>query len=98
MLTISKELGIDYSEVTNYYSTMEDIFHLQQKKNWRDIHKFLDRKEKKDRKPGEYKKIFDDFLEDFVNNLSSDADLHWEACSFLPKCLEFRDKNKKILT
>ena len=33
LLTISKELGVDYSEVTNYYSSMEDIFHLQQKKN-----------------------------------------------------------------
>ena len=32
LLTISKELDIDYSEVTKYYSSMEDIFHLQQKK------------------------------------------------------------------
>ena len=31
LLTISKELDIDYSEVTKYYSSMEDIFHLQQK-------------------------------------------------------------------
>ena len=32
LLTISKELDIDYSEVTKYYSSMEDIFYLQQKK------------------------------------------------------------------
>ena len=98
LLTISKELDIDYSEVTKYYSSMEDIFYLQQKKNWRAIHKVLDRKIRKARTPGDFKKIFDDFLEDFVNDLSSDADLHWEACSFLPKCLEFRDQNKKILS
>jgi len=97
-LTISKELGIDYSEVTKYYASMEDIFHLQQIKNWKAIHKVLDKKVKEARTPGEFKKIFDDFLEDFVNTLSSDADLHWEACSFLPKCLEFRDINKKILS
>ena len=98
LLTISKELGIDYSEVTKFYASMEDIFHLQQKKNWRAIHKVLDRKVKGARTPGDFKKIFDEFLEDFVNDLSSDADLHWEACSFLPKCLEYREKNKKILS
>tara|TARA_B100000586_G_scaffold148784_1_gene108084 strand:- start:50 stop:637 length:588 start_codon:yes stop_codon:yes gene_type:complete len=97
-LTISKELGIDYSEITKYYASMEDIFHLQQIKNWKATYKVLDKKVKEARTPGEFKKIFDDFLEDFVNDLSSDADLHWEACSFLPKCLEFRDINKKILS
>jgi len=98
LLTISKELGIDYSEVTKYYASMEDIFHLQAKKDWKATHKVLDKKVKEARTPGDFKKIFDDFLEDFVNNLSSDADLHWEACSFLPKCLEFREDNKKILS
>jgi len=98
LLTISKELDIDYSEVTKFYASMEDIFHIQQKKNWRAIHKVLDRKVKMARTPGEFKKIFDEFLEDFVNDLSADADLHWEACSFLPKCLEYREKNKKILS
>ena len=98
LLTISKELDLDYSEVTNFYSSMEDIFHIQQKKNWKTIHKVLDKKVKEARTPGDFKKTFDDFLEDFVNELSSDADLHWEACSFLPKCLEFREKNKKILS
>jgi len=97
-LTISKELGIDYSEITKYYASMEDIFHLQQIKNWKATHKVLDKKVKEARTPGEFKKIFDDFLEDFVNDLSSDADLHWEACSFLPKCLEFRENNKEILS
>ena len=98
LLTISKELDIDYSEVTKFYASMEDIFHLQQKKNWRAIHRVLDKKVKEARTPGDFKKTFDDFLEDFVNDLSSDADLHWEACSFLPKCLEYREKNKKILS
>ena len=98
LLTISKELDIDYSEVTKYYSSMEDIFHLQQKKNWKAIHKVLDRKIRGARTPGDFKKIFDDFLEDFVDALSPDADLHWEVCSFLPKCLEFRDQNKQILS
>ena len=97
-LTISKELGIDYSEITKYYASMEDIFHLQQIKNWKATYKVLDKKVKEARTPGEFKKIFDDFLEDFVNDLSSDADLHWEACSFLPKCLEFRENNKEILS
>ncbi len=98
LLTISKELNIDYSEVTQYYSSMEDIFHLQQKKNWKATHKSLDRETKAARTPGDFKKVFDNFLEDFVLSLTDDADLHWEVCSFLPKCLEFREENKKILS
>ena len=54
LLTISKELGIDYSEVTKFYASMEDIFHLQQKKNWRAIHKVLDRKINEARTPGDF--------------------------------------------
>ena len=33
LLSLSKELEVDFSEVTKYYTSMEDIFFEQQKKN-----------------------------------------------------------------
>ena len=97
LLAISKELNVDFSEITNYYSSMEDIFLEQQKKNWKSTFKRLDKSVKKAKTPGEFKSLFDNFLEDFVSKLSINADLHWEVCSFIPVCLEFRETNKKKL-
>ena len=97
LLSISKELNVDFSEITKYYTSMEDIFLEQQKKNWKSIHKSLNRKTKKAKTPGDFKKVFDMFLEDFVSNLGPDADLNWEVCSFIPVCLEFREANKRVI-
>jgi len=57
----------------------------------------LDKRLKKAKNPGDFKSLFDKFLEDFVSELSLNADLHWEVCSFIPVCLEFRETNKKKL-
>ena len=97
LLAISKELNVDFSEITNYYASMEDIFLEQQKKNWKSTFKRLDKSVKKAKTPGDFKSLFDNFLEDFVSELSINADLHWEVCSFIPVCLEFRETNKKKL-
>ena len=97
LLSISKELSVEFSEITKYYSSMEDIFLLQQKDNWKTTYKTLDKNIKKAKTPGDFKKVFDSFLEDFVLELGPDADLHWEVCSFIPVCLEFREQNKKVL-
>ena len=98
LLSISKELNVDFSEVTKYYTSMEDIFLEQQKKNWKSTFKMLDKRLKKAKNPGDFKSLFDKFLEDFVSELSLNADLHWEVCSFIPVCLEFREINKKRLS
>ena len=97
LLSISKELNVDFSEITKYYTSMEDIFLEQQKKNWKSTYKSLNRKIKKAKTPGDFKKVFDTFLEDFVSDLGPDADLNWEVCSFIPVCLEFREKSKNRL-
>jgi len=97
LLSISRELSVDFSEITKYYSSMEDIFLLQQKDNWQTTNRALDKDIKKAKTPGDFKKVFDTFLENFVLDLGPDADLHWEVCSFIPVCLEFREKNKKAL-
>ena len=97
LLAISKELNVDFSEVTKYYTSMEDIFLEQQKKNWKSTFKKLDKRLKKAKNPGDFKSLFDKFLEDFVSDLGLNADLHWEVCSFIPVCLEFRVKNKNRL-
>ena len=97
LLAISKELNVDFSEITKYYTSMEDIFLEQQKKNWKSIHKSLNRKTKKAKTPGDFKKVFDTFLEDFVSDLGPDADLNWEVCSFIPVCLQFREANKRVI-
>ena len=97
LLAISKELNVDFYEVTKYYTSMEDIFLEQQKKNWKSTFKMLDKRIKKAKNPGDFKSLFDKFLEDFVSDLGLNADLHWEVCSFIPVCLEFRVKNKNRL-
>ena len=97
LLAISKELNVDFSEITKYYTSMEEIFLEQQKKNWKSTFKRLDKSVKKAKTPGDFKSLFDNFLEDFVSELSINADLHWEVCSFIPVCLEFRETNKKKL-
>ena len=97
LLSISKELNVDFSEITKYYTSMEDIFLEQQKKNWKSTYKSLNRKIKKAKTPGDFKSIFDKFLEDFVSDLGPDADLNWEVCSFIPVCLQFREANKRVI-
>jgi len=98
LTAIAKELNVNFSEVTKYYESIEDIFLHQQKRNWKDTYKRLDKTIKSAKTVGDFKNVFDKFLQDFVENLSSDADLHWEVCSFLPNCSEFKEKNKKELT
>ena len=98
LLSLSRELNVEFLEVTKYYASMEDIFLDQQKDNWKQTHKSLNKKIKKAKTPGDFKSVFDSFLEDFVSDLGPDADLHWEVCSFIPICLEFREQNKKVLT
>ena len=97
LLSISKELNVDFSVITKYYTSMEDIFLVEQKKNWKSTFKSLDKRLKKAKTPGDFKSLFDKFLENFVSELSVNADLHWEVCSFIPVCLEFREANKKKL-
>ena len=98
LLSLSRELDVEFLEVTKYYASMEDIFLDQQKDNWKQTHKSLNKKIKKAKTPGDFKSVFDSFLEDFVSDLGPDADLHWEVCSFIPICLEFREQNKEVLT
>jgi len=98
LLSLSKELDVDFLDLTKFYASMESIFLDQQKKNWKKTYKSLNKKIKKSKNPGDFKNVFDSFLEDFVSNLGPDADLHWEVCSFIPICLEFREQNKKVLT
>ena len=98
LLSLSRELDVEFLEVTKYYASMEDIFLDQQKDDWKQTYKSLNKKIKKAKTPGDFKSVFDSFLEDFVSDLGPDADLHWEVCSFIPICLEFREQNKKVLT
>ena len=98
LLSLSKELDVDFLDLTKFYGSMEGIFLDQQKDNWKQTYKSLNKKIKKSKTPGDFKNVFDSFLEDFVSDLGPDADLHWEVCSFLPICLEFREQNKKVLT
>ena len=98
LLSLSKELDVDFLDLTKFYASMEDIFLDQQKDDWKQTYKSLNKKIKKSKTPGDFKNVFDSFLEDFVSDLGPDADLHWEVCSFIPICLEFREQNKKVLT
>ena len=98
LLSLSRKLDVDFLDLTKFYASMEDIFLDQQKDDWKQTYKSLNKKIKKSKTPGDFKNVFDSFLEDFVSDLGPDADLHWEVCSFIPICLEFREQNKKVLT
>ena len=98
LLSLSRKLDVDFLDLTKFYASMEDIFLDQQKDDWKQTYKSLNKKIEKAKTPGDFKSVFDSFLEDFVSDLGPDADLHWEVCSFIPICLEFREQNKKVLT
>ena len=43
LLAIANELEVDFSEVTQYYTSIEDIFLHQQKRQWKQTYKKLDK-------------------------------------------------------
>ena len=91
---IAKELDVGIDEITSFYSTTEDIFLQAQKKDWESLHRYWDKRIKKAKTPGDFKRAFEIFFERFVETLSKDADLRFELSCYLPECVKFRDKNR----
>ena len=92
---IAAELDVSIEEISSFYTTTEDIFLEAQKKDWESLHRFWDRHIKKSKTPGDFKNSFEIFFEKFVDSLSKDADLRLELSCYLPKCIKYRDKNRK---
>ena len=92
---IAAELDVSIEEISSFYTTTEDIFLEAQRKDWESLHRFWDRHIKKSKTPGDYKNSFEIFFEKFVDSLSKDADLRFELSCYLPKCIKYRDKNRK---
>ena len=92
---IAAELNVSIEEISSFYTTTEDIFLEAQKKDWESLHRFWDRHIKKSKTPGDFKNSFEIFFEKFVDSLSKDADLRLELSCYLPKCIKYRDKNRK---
>ena len=92
---ISKELNVEIEEIRAFYTTTEDIFLEAQKKDWESLHRYWDKQIKKAKTPGDFKNAFELFFERFVETLSNDADLRLELSCYLPKCIKYRDKNRK---
>ena len=92
---IAAELDVSIEEISSFYTTTEDIFLEAQRKDWESLHRFWDRHIKKSKTPGDYKNSFEIFFEKFVDSLSKDADLRLELSCYLPKCIKYRDKNRK---
>ena len=93
---IAKELGIEPSEALEYFSSVEDMFLKQQQISWKQAYKDIDRQLKIAKNPGDFKDILDNFYNMYVSNLPDDADLHVELANYLPKCANFRSKNKIV--
>ena len=55
LAAIAKELKVDFSEVRKYYESIEDIFLHQQKRNWKDTYKRLDKTIKSAKTVGDFK-------------------------------------------
>ena len=92
---IATELDVSIEEISSFYTTTEDIFLEAQRKDWESLHRFWDRHIKKSKTPGDFKNSFEIFFEKFVDSLSKDADLRLELSCYLPKCIKYRDKNRK---
>ena len=92
--SIAVELDVGIDEITSFYSTTEDIFLQAQKKDWESLHRYWDKKIKKAKTPGDFKRAFEIFFERFVETLSKDADLRFELSCYLPECVKYRDKNR----
>jgi hypothetical protein len=92
---IAKELGVGIDEIQSFYTSTEDIFLKAQKKDWELLHRYWDRHIKKSNTPGDYMNAFEVFFERFVETLSDDADLRLELSCYLPKCIKYREKNRK---
>ena len=92
---IAKELGTTIDEISSFYTTTEDIFLEAQKKDWETLHRYWDKHIKKAKTPGDFKNAFEIFFERFVETLSMDADLRLELSCYLPKCVKYRESNRK---
>ena len=92
---IAKELGTTIDEISSFYTTTEDIFLEAQKKDWETLHRYWDQHIKKAKTPGDFKNAFEIFFERFVETLSKDADLRLELSCYLPKCIKYRESNRK---
>ena len=92
---IAAELDVSIEEISSFYTSTEDIFLEAQRKDWESLHRFWDRHIKKSKTPGDFKNSFEIFFEKFVDSLSKDADLRLELSCYLPKCIKYRDKNRK---
>ena len=94
---IAKELDRSIDEIRSFYTTTEDIFLEAQKKDWESLHRYWDKHIKKANTPGDFKNAFEIFFERFVDTLSKDADLRLELSCYLPKCIKYRESNRKRL-
>ena len=94
---IAKELDKSIDEISSFYTTTEDIFLEAQKKDWESLHRYWDKHIKKANTPGDFKNAFEIFFERFVDTLSKDADLRLELSCYLPKCIKYRESNRKRL-
>jgi len=92
---IAAELDVSIEEISSFYTTTEDIFLEAQRKDWESLHRFWDRHIKKSKTPGDFKNSFEIFFDKFEDSLSKDADLRLELSCYLPKCIKYRDKNRK---
>ena len=92
---IAKELDTSIDEISSFYTTTEDIFLEAQKKDWQSLHRYWDKHIKKANTPGDFKNAFEIFFERFVETLSKDADLRLELSCYLPKCIKYRERNRK---
>ena len=95
LAAIARELDTSIDEISSFYKTTEDIFLEAQKKDWDYLHRYWDKHIKKARTPGDFKNAFEIFFERFVETLGKDADLRLELSCYLPKCIKYRESNRK---
>tara|TARA_B110001454_G_C12634279_1_gene398365 strand:+ start:347 stop:919 length:573 start_codon:yes stop_codon:yes gene_type:complete len=93
---LAKDLGIELSEAIEYFSSVEEIVLVQQKKIWKKAHETTDKQLKIAKYPADFKAILDNSYDMYINNLPEDADLYFELANYLPSCVVFKLKNKIV--
>ena len=92
---LAQELDIPFSEITEFFLSIEDIFLNEQKRVNRKIENFLETGLKNAKTANDAKELLETAFLTFIELLPDYSDLVFSASFYLPKCIEERNRVKK---
>ena len=92
---LAQELEIPFSELTEMFLSVEDIFLNEQRRVNKKIENFLEAGIKKAKTANEAKELLESATLKLIDLLPDYSDLIFSASFYLPKCIEERNRAKK---